>query len=181
EAQRQRLPADKRLDILVRQHENQLGAAALVLTGIGDHQHHVADRRVGDPHFLPVDDHVVAVAHGAGLDSAGVGAGVGLGRAGAAELLALQQGRNVALLLLRRATVVEAYGARFLAATDERYDGRKLFLHEPEGERRDAGAAGFLWQSQPGEAERGADVDNLAGDFAGQRLVRILRLQDRVD
>src|SRR5690606_28349885 len=92
-----------------------------------------------------------------------------------------QQGRNVALLLLRRATVVEAYGARFLAATDERYDGRKLFLHEPEGERRDAGAAGFLWQSQPGEAERGAHVDNLAGDFAGQRLVRILRLQDRVD
>ena len=55
---------------------------------------------VGDVGLRPVDHAVVAVAHGAGLDARHVGAGVGLGDAEAGDLLALDRGHEVLLLLL---------------------------------------------------------------------------------
>ena len=65
-----------------------------------DHQVRVLDAR--DPYFLPVDDVLVALAHGSGLDLGGVGAGGRLGDAHGlqAQLAAGQLRQVVALLLL---------------------------------------------------------------------------------
>ena len=68
----------------------------------GDGKNHIGVRLggVGDEDLAAVEDVVIPLEDGGGLGAAGVGAGVGLGEAKGADLLALDQGHQVFLLLL---------------------------------------------------------------------------------
>ena len=69
--------------------------------GIGAHQQlaPVGEGTERGPHLLPVDDEVVAVAHGARAHGGEVAAGVGLGEALTPDVVAAQHARQEALLL----------------------------------------------------------------------------------
>ena len=80
--------------------EQREAVVAGVRVGLGDEHDEVGPVAVGDVGLGPVDHPLVAVAHGARLDAGHVGAGVGLGDAEAGDLLALDRGHEVGLLLL---------------------------------------------------------------------------------
>ena len=95
----QALLADHARQVHVDQEERE-AVVARVGVGLG-HEHDVVGAvAVGDVGLRPVDHILVAVAHSVRLDAGDVGAGVRLGDAEAGDLLALDRGHEVALLLL---------------------------------------------------------------------------------
>ena len=87
--------------------EEREAVVAGVRVGLRDEHDEVGAVAVGDVGLRAVDDVLVAVAHGARLDAGDVGAGVGLGDAEAEDLLALDRGHEVLLLLLLGAEQVD--------------------------------------------------------------------------
>jgi len=87
-----------------RVHRRQDVADAAVLAGAGlrahQHEDHVRRVRRARPDFLTVDDEVVAVGGGGGLQAGQVAARAGLGVALAPDHLAAHGGTDPALLLL---------------------------------------------------------------------------------
>ena len=71
-----------------------------VRVGLADDDHQVAHDAVGDERLLTVDDPLVALADGAGLDALQVRAGAGLGHRDGGDHLAGAEARQPALLLL---------------------------------------------------------------------------------
>ena len=69
----------------------------------GPHDHDVGDRRVADPALDAVEDPVVAVAAGGGLQRDGVGSVIGLGERERPDRVQCGHRRQPALLLLLRA------------------------------------------------------------------------------
>ena len=78
-------------------------AADRTVVGSRPDDRDIRDRAVRDPHLRPVQDPVRAVAPRMRSHRAGIGAGVGLGQAEAADRLARVHGREPPLLLLLRA------------------------------------------------------------------------------
>ena len=74
----------------------------LIGVGAGEQDAPVAEVGAGRPHLLPVDDPLVAVAHGTGRQPREVGAGAGLAEQLAPDLVAAQHRRQVALPSARR-------------------------------------------------------------------------------
>ena len=94
------LPVEKPGEVLLHD-EGGDAVVALGLVGHGEDHEGVGHVAVGDEALGAVEDVVVALQHGQGLLAGGVGAGVGLGQAEGADLLAAQQvGQVLALLLL---------------------------------------------------------------------------------
>ena len=93
------LLADHARQVHVDQEERE-AVIARVGVGLGDEHDVVGAVAVGDVGLRPVDHPLVAVAHRARLDAGDVRAGVGLGDPEAGDLLALDRGHEVALLLL---------------------------------------------------------------------------------
>ncbi len=77
------------------------GDAAAAGCGVGLREDDVdaGDSAVGDPGFCAVEDVVIAFAHGAGLDSGGVGAGLRFGEAEGAENFAAGEAAEIFFLL----------------------------------------------------------------------------------
>src|SRR5262249_47511274 len=96
-------------------------------------EHHgVGVRPVGDPHLGAVDDETVALLLGAGADRGGVGAGIGLGDRERADVLAGNELRQVALLLLGvavQAQLVDAQVGVGAIGEPDRARGARDFLH----------------------------------------------------
>ncbi len=80
---------------------------ALGGVGLRDQHAEVGARPIGDERLRAVDDVLVAVADRGRADAGNVGAGAGLGDAEAPDLLALDPGHQVALLLLLGAEEVD--------------------------------------------------------------------------
>ena len=97
------------LAVLVAQVDDEQGDAvvALLRVGLGDEDDEVGARAVGDEGLGAVDHVLVAVADRGRADAGDVGAGAGLGDPEAADLLALDPGVEVALLLLLGAEQVD--------------------------------------------------------------------------
>ena len=109
----------------VGRHQEHRHALVGADVGVG-HRHDDEERGrlgVGGEELPPVDDPLVAVLDRPGLEQRRVGAGVGLGHRVAGEALAVEQGLEIALLLLVGAVVGDDLGvARVgsLAAEDDR-------------------------------------------------------------
>ena len=89
------------LGLLLDDERGHAGVARLGAR-VGDRQQHhdAGPQAVRDPHLLPVDHVVVAVAHRAGADRLHVGAGVGLGHRERRAHLAARHPRQQPVLLL---------------------------------------------------------------------------------
>ncbi len=85
----------------VHRHEEQgEPVVAGLRVGLGDEHDHIGAVAVRDVGLGAVDDVVIAVSDGAGLDAGDIGAGVRLGDAQAEDLLALDRRDDPLLLLL---------------------------------------------------------------------------------
>src|SRR5262249_14333785 len=128
-AQRPHLDAGQ---LHVDQQHGQPGLLRTLVRGPGEQEAVVRQVRDRRPDLLPVDYVDVAVARGAGAQRRQVGAGVGLGVAGAPGVLAVQDRRDVALLL-RRAAIADDRRAdpeQPHAARDRRRVGARQLLVE---------------------------------------------------
>src|SRR5213592_2753247 len=92
--------------------DDDLGEAAVARRRVGDREEAepVGGGGVRDVHLGAVQDPVVAVAHGAGLDAGHVGAGARLGHGDRRHLLAADGRDEIALLQLLAAEAVERRG-----------------------------------------------------------------------
>ena len=92
--------------------DDDLGEAAVARRRVGDREEAepVGGGGVRDVHLRAVQDPVVAVAHGAGLDAGHVGAGARLGDRDRCHLLAADRRDEIALLQLLAAEAVERRG-----------------------------------------------------------------------
>ena len=142
----------------VRRHDEGRHVV-LLRVRIGDREddQHAGRPAGGDELFRSAQHPVVAVAARAGLQRAGVGAGLRLGQREAADHLAARQGPEIALLLRLRAEaqdrqagdgIVDAHdgGARAVA-------GRDLLQRQRIGDLSDIRAAEFLRYQHAEEAE----------------------------
>src|SRR5512140_1483086 len=92
---------------------NDEAANAIVFVfNLGPDDGDVGDGAGGDPHFLAVQDVAVTVFLGARAHGSGIGGGVGLGEAEAAEDLSLGHLGQVLLLLLFAAEGVDGIHAQ---------------------------------------------------------------------
>ena len=141
--------------------------------GLRPDDEHVGDRRIGDPHLGAGED--VAALHllGPGAHPAGVGAGVGLGQAEAADPFAGRQLGQIFLPLLLGAVGVDRVHhearldrhRRAVAAVDALDRARDQAV----ADIAEAGAAIFV---RDGRAEQ-AELAHLAHDLAVETLVEI--------
>lgn len=104
-------------------------ALVLFLLGIGAHEDDtiVGIVRAGGPHFLTVDDPVVAIAHGFGLETGDVRTSARLGEQLAPDFLATQGRADIALDPLRRMEGNDG-GDAHAEADAKRRDRRLKFL-----------------------------------------------------
>ncbi|MNJ44910.1 hypothetical protein D3C77_399830 [compost metagenome] len=86
-----------------------LGALAGV-AGLGDHHHDIAVAAVGNERLGAIEDIVITLEHGAGLDGLQVGAGIGLGHGHRANGLACRHLRQPGLLLQFTAEIHQVAG-----------------------------------------------------------------------
>ncbi len=129
----------------------------VVLGGLRPHHEYVGDRRVGNPHLGTGEPIAVGRLLGAGLHAAGIGAGVRLGQAEAADPLA---GRKLGQIFL--ALVLVAIGIdrvhhqrrlHRIHRTIAGIDALDLARHEAVGDVARIGAAIFLRQRNADQAE----------------------------
>ena len=96
-----------------RAHRKQDVGNALMLgaLSLGAHkaEDHVGILGGGGPDFLAVDDEIMAVFHGAGLQRGQIGAGAGLGIALTPDNFAAQGGRNILALLFLAADLEQCW------------------------------------------------------------------------
>ncbi len=83
-------------------------AAACCGIGLGENDVEAGDAAVGDPGFGAVQDVVIAIADGAGLDSGSVGAGLRFGEAEGAENFAAGEAARDIFSFVRRCRISRA-------------------------------------------------------------------------
>ena len=150
------------------------------------HHEHVGDRRVGNPHLRAGQP--IAVGHllGAGLHAAGIGAGIGLGEAEAADPFAGGEFRQVFLALVLVAIGIDRMHHQRRLHRIHRavagIDPLDLARHQAVGDVAGVGAAIFFRQRDADQAEFAHLVENLAvgllfqirlGDARQQLVLRI--------
>ena len=101
--------------------------AKLAVVG-GEDDQHVGERAVGDPHLAAVEHPLVALASRGRADVRRVGAGARLGQRPGAELTALAERREIALLLLVVAAQVDRHPAELAVCADDRGGGGALAI-----------------------------------------------------
>ena len=157
------------LDARLLHGAEQVGDALVlrcVRVGAGQHEDVVGENGLGGPDLLAVDDPLVAVEHGLGLEAGQVGAGVGLGEALApGDLPAEDLGDELLLLLLgpplqdRGADegVAEEVGphrgagaVELLGQDDGVHRGQAPDRRTPSATRRRSSRPRAAWSSTPG-------------------------------
>ncbi|MCY1355806.1 hypothetical protein D9M69_422420 [compost metagenome] len=147
---------------------HRVALLAVVLIGVGDGEDdgEVGMAGMADEVLAAVQHEVVAVAHGAGLDGVGVGAGARFGEGEAVDLLALHAGQQVILDLLALAGHEDLRGPR-----DEHVqrpgDLRQLALDQRLGQIVEAATTDFLGHVEGIEAGRDGLAANLRGELRG--------------
>ena len=107
--------------------------AAILFGGVGGGDHHadIGIVAVGDEGLRAVDDPTAVFLDGSGARASCVRAGFGFGERPAAQLLALRERRDVLLLLLFVAELVDVVGAQRIVRGDDDANGavhaRELF------------------------------------------------------
>ena len=150
------------------------------------HHEHVGDRRVGNPHLGAGQPVAVGNLLGAGLHAAGIGAGIGLGQAEAADPLAGGELGQVFLALVLVAIGVDRIhhqrGLHRVHRAIAGIDALDLARHEAIGDVARIGAAIFLRQGDADQAEFAHLVEDVAvgllfqiglGDARQQLVLRI--------
>ncbi|MNP20319.1 hypothetical protein D3C76_1128860 [compost metagenome] len=143
----------------------RVALAPVVLVGVGDGEDdgEIGVAGMADEMLAAVDDEVVTLAHGTGLDGVGIGAGARLGESEAVDLLALHAGQQVVVDLL-----VLAGHEDFRWPRDEHVQGPghlgQLALDQRLGQVVQATAADFLGHVEG--IEPGGD--GLAADLRSQ-------------
>ena len=109
-------------------HQEHRHAAICADVGVGHHHDDQERRRIRvGGEVLPAVDHpVVTVAHRGGLELGGVGTALGFGHRVTGEQLAVQQGAQVALLLLGGAVVRDDLGVAGVGGLASEDDRRPL-------------------------------------------------------
>src|SRR5690606_3835405 len=153
---------------------HQEGAHAPVAGGVGgagEEQHDVGPGAVGDERLAAVDDVSVALAHGAGGEAAGVGAGARLGQREAADVLPGGEARQPGALLLLAAPGGDGLGDQPQGDGDDaahRGVAAAQFLgHQAVGEVVAAGTAVLLVDGQAQEPQVAQLLDDAAVDLLG--------------
>ncbi len=154
--------------------------------GLGPDHENVGDRRIGDPHLAAGDPVAVRDLLGAGLHAAGIGTGIRLGQAEAADPLAGRELRQVFLALVLVAIGVDRVhhqrGLHRVHRAIAGIDALDLARHQPIGHVARIGAAIFLRERDPDQAEFAHLVEDLAvgllfeiglGDARQQLVLRI--------
>ena len=129
-----------------------------VVIDFGEHNHHVRESPVGDPHLLAVDDVVLAVfgEPGLGFAAVRVGTGAGLGQAVAAFQFAGCQPRYPFFLLFFIAVVENGQGTDAGVGAEAHAEGMRSpdgLGDEHGGLEIQAHAAVFLWNRASEESE----------------------------
>ena len=139
--------------------------------GLGVDDERIGERTVGDPHFRAVEDIAVALALGAGAHRHHVGAGIRLRHRQRPDMLAGNELRQIALLLLGAGVapdLVDAeIGMRAVGKADRRRAAGNLLHRHAMGEIAHAGAAPFLLDRDAEQAERAELRPQLARKFVG--------------
>src|SRR5690606_359640 len=142
-----------------------------VVGGAGEEQDDVGPGAVGDEHLGAVDDVVVAVAHRAGGEPAGVGAGARLGEAEAADVLPRGQTGQPGALLLLTSPRDDGLGDQAEGDGDDAAHGgvatAQLLGDQAVREMVPAGAAVLLVDRQPEEADLAELPDDGPVDLLG--------------
>ena len=143
------------------------------LSGIGAHQQKapIGEMRARGPHFLTVDQEMVALVDRAGAQAGEVGAGARLGIALAPDLVAGQDFRQIALFLFLAAPVDQRRAEQVHAdrAGQDRRAGAEILLVE-DNLLHEAGAAPAI-VLRPGDADPAGRMHLLLpGAAALQRL-----------
>src|SRR5690606_9227955 len=153
-------------------------AASPLTAGARHHSEDARDRAVGDEALSTVENVVVAVTLGAGLERGGVGADVGLGQAEGADQLARRQARQILALLLLGAVDQDALRADAVVSAEDGTEGRRG-LADLEGHQhllfhRQAEAAVLLGDGQAEQAHLLHLLDDVLGNdvFFGDTLFR---------
>ena len=166
---------DEPLEILLYEEDGEL----LLLAGLGEDGEEVGHRRRGDPGLLPVDDIAAVDLLRRGGDGVEVGAGVRLGHADGADLLAAQCRLEQALEDVGVAEHVEELAAHQRLhghrAGERHRAARDLGQRQGELGEGEAGAADVLRVAHAEEAEVGELLEE--GARKGARLVQRGRLR----
>src|SRR5690606_11560627 len=112
-------------------HYSRHPVAIVVLWDAAGHVDEVANGAIGDPLLAALDDVMVAVRRGRGLDSTRIRAAVGFRTARGTDKTSSHQTGHEALSLFRTAPEVDARGRCLVGLNDEPDSGRQLFPDQP--------------------------------------------------
>ena len=157
-----------------------------MLGRFGPHHEHVGDRRVGNPHLGTGEPVAVRGLLGAGLHAAGIGAGIRLGQAEAADPFAGGELGQIFLALVLVAIGIDrVHHQRRLHRIHRAIagiDALDLARHQAIGDVARIGAAIFLRQGNADQAEFAHLIEDLAvgllfeiglGDARQQLVLRV--------